>query len=81
MENNAKILKDFMDKRFGMFIHWGVYSMLGGEWNGRRIGNELGEWIMNILKIPVKEYEKIAATFNPVNFDADAVVKLAKKLV
>ena len=76
--NNEKAIQEYKNKRFGMFIHWGVYSLLGGEWGGRVIpDDEIGEWIMNLLQIPVSEYEKIAAAFKPHGFDADALVKLA----
>jgi len=57
----------FQDARFGMFIHWGVYSVLGD-----------GEWVMNNRKIPVADYEKLPAFFNPVAFDAAEWVSLAK---
>jgi alpha-L-fucosidase len=49
--------------RFGMFIHWGLYSALGGEWQGKTVPHG-GEWIMHNARIPVKDYEKVAATFN-----------------
>ena len=49
-------ISEFLDRRFGMFIHFGVYSMLGGCYNGKTVGDELGEWIMNLLQIPVAEY-------------------------
>ena len=65
------------EARFGMFIHWGVYAVPAGTWNGKQIGG-IGEWIMNSGKIPVADYEKFAAQFNPVKFDADAWVKIAK---
>jgi alpha-L-fucosidase len=65
------------DARFGMFIHWGVYSVPAGTWNGQQIGG-IGEWIMNSGKIPVADYAKFTAQFNPVKFDADAWVKVAK---
>ena len=59
------------DARFGMFIHWGIYSVPAGVYHGKEIPG-IGEWIMNNAKIPVEEYEKYAAQFNPVEFDADA---------
>jgi alpha-L-fucosidase len=62
---------------FGMFIHWGVYSVPAGTYNGHQIGR-LGEWIMNRGKIPVSEYQKFAKEFNPVKFNADEWVKMAK---
>lgn len=65
------------EARFGMFIHWGVYSVPAGMWDGRQIGG-IGEWIMNRGKIPVADYQRMAKQFNPVNYDADAWVKMAK---
>jgi len=65
------------EARFGMFIHWGVYAVAAGEWKGKRI-NGLGEWIMNTAHIPVAEYEKLAKRFNPVKFDANEWVSIAK---
>ena len=52
-------MKWWRDARFGMFIHWGVYSVPAGTYNGHRIGH-IGEWIMNRGKIPVAEYQKFA---------------------
>src|SRR5689334_2599541 len=65
------------EARFGMFIHWGVYSVPAGTYKGQKI-NRIGEWIMNRGKIPVAEYQAFAKEFNPVKFDADAWVKVAK---
>lgn len=71
------------DARFGMFIHWGAYAQLGGMWDGKPIdqgvGNGIGEWIMYNAKIPVAAYAREAAKFNPVEFDADTWVQLAKQ--
>jgi alpha-L-fucosidase len=67
----------FKEAKFGLFIHWGLYSKLAGNWKGKRYYGS-GEWIMNQAKIPVKEYEKIAADFNPVNFNAIEWAALAK---
>ena len=65
------------EARFGMFIHWGVYSVPAGEWKSKRIWTG-GEWIMNGAEIPVADYIKLPAQFNPVKFNADEWVKLAK---
>ena len=65
------------EARFGMFIHWGLYSELAGYWNGKAIPG-LGEWIMNNGKIPVADYKKLATTFDPKEFDAHEWVWMAK---
>jgi alpha-L-fucosidase len=65
------------EARFGMFIHWGVYAVPAGTHNGQRI-NRIGEWIMNRGKIPVAEYRAYARQFNPVKYDADTWVRMAK---
>lgn len=67
----------FKDAKFGLFIHWGLYSHLGGEWKGKRYYGS-GEWIMNQAKIPVAAYEEAAKSFNPVNFNAEEWAQLAK---
>lgn len=66
-ESNLKARQWFQDSKFGLFIHWGVYSVLGD-----------GEWVMNNKKITVADYEKIASQFNPIGFDAAEWVSLAK---
>src|SRR4051812_20262424 len=57
----------FQDARFGLFVHWGVYSVLGD-----------GEWVMNNRKIPATDYEKLPAQFNPLQFDPAEWVALVK---
>lgn len=64
--------------RFGMFIHWGLYSVAAGEWNGKPVDG-IGEWIQNFAKVPNSEYEKLADKFTLSNYDPDAWVKLAKQ--
>ena len=63
--------------RFGLFIHWGVYAVPAGEWNGKHVWGG-GEWIMNCGEIPVADYQQLPAQFNPVKFNADTWVKLAR---
>jgi alpha-L-fucosidase len=65
------------EARFGMFIHWGVYSVPAGVWNGEE-SKHIGEWLMLDYKIPVAEYAALTKRFNPVKFNADEWVKLAK---
>ncbi len=65
------------EAKFGMFIHWGVYSVPAGYYHGQPVKG-IGEWIMNRGKIPMAEYQQFAKDFNPVRFDADAWVKVAK---
>jgi len=67
----------YRDARFGMFIHWGPYAALGGEYHGKRVG-WISEWIQHTARIPLKEYEDDAKSFNPVQFDAAQWVKIAK---
>jgi len=73
----AKRLEWFRDVKYGMFIHWGLYAIPAGQWNGKRSPG-LGEWVMFRSRVPVKEYEQLASRFNPVKFNADEWVKLAK---
>jgi len=65
------------DSKFGMFIHWGAYSIIGGE-RDTKIAGGGAEWAMDKLDYTVKDYEKFPKMFNPVMFDADAWVSMAK---
>lgn len=76
LKQDAK-MQWWREARFGMFIHWGLYAQPAGEWDGKEIPG-ISEWIMLRAEIPVKDYENIAQTFNPVKFDADAWVEMAK---
>ena len=71
------IHKWWREARFGMFIHWGLYAVPAGIWKGKEIPG-IGEWIMHRAEIPVKEYEKLAKSFNPTRFNADEWAQLAK---
>lgn len=64
---NLKNREWFQEARFGLFIHWGVYSVLGD-----------GEWVMNNQQIPIKTYEKLPAFFNPTEFNPAEWVQMVK---
>lgn len=66
------------DAKFGLFIHWGVYAVPAGFYQEKPVAG-IGEWIMNRGKIPVAEYKEYAKQFNPVKYDPEAWVKLAKE--
>ena len=65
------------EARFGLFIHWGVYAVPAGTYKGEQIPN-IGEWIMHYAQIPVAEYQQYAKQFNPVKYDPEAWVRMAK---
>ena len=67
----------FRRAKFGLFIHWGIYSVPAGSWEGRVVPG-LGEWIMHNAPIPLPRYEQFAKEFNPVKFDAEAWVQMAE---
>jgi len=75
----------FQEARFGMFVHWGLYSELGGSWGGRTMpdpslpnGNSwYSEWIQMRLEVPADEYQALAKTFNPIKLDMDQWVREA----
>ena len=71
----AKRLQWWSEARFGMFIHWGLYAQDGCFWKGQ---DGKSEHMMRHLTIPIAEYEKIANDFNPVKFDANEWVRIAK---
>ena len=76
----AKRMKWWKDDRFGMFIHWGLYSVPAGTWNGPGgiPGTDYAEWIRNDAQIPIRTYEKFEKKFDPVKFNALSWVKMAK---
>ena len=67
----------FKQAKYGMMIHWGLYSLPAGEWKGQRM-EDIGEWAQQFFRIPNAEYHKLASIFNPILFDAEEWVKLAK---
>ena len=64
---NMEQREKFRDRKFGLFIHWGLYSCLAD-----------GEWVMNNKKIPYERYSRLTEFFNPQDFDAAAWVRMAK---
>ncbi len=67
----------FKDAKFGLFIHFGLYSLLAGEFEGQKT-RSIAEWIMHDLKIPKEKYVKLAAQFNPTALNPDKIAKMAK---
>ncbi len=78
----AKALKDFQQQKFRLFIHWGLYAIPAGIWNGQKMEDlgspSVAEWIQLVAKIPRSTYAKLADQFSPQSFDADKIVKMAK---
>ena len=70
--------KWFKEAKYGLFIHWGLYSLLAGEYKGEKT-DHIAEWIMNYLNIPVEEYRELAKQFNPDSFNAEEIVRRAKE--
>jgi alpha-L-fucosidase len=68
----------FKEAQYGMMIHWGLYSLLAGEYRGQS-SSSYAEWVQSKLQIPNAEYEKLATIFKPIYFDADEIVALAKE--
>ena len=62
-------IQEFSGRKFGMFLHWGLYAVPGGRWRGQ-VMDYIGEWIQSKYRIPNREYAALAREFNPVRFDA-----------
>lgn len=69
---------DWVNQKFSMFIHWGLYSELGGVWKGEPVRSGYSEQIQSFARIPKAEYEAVAKKFDPEKWNADSVVALAK---
>lgn len=67
----------FREAKYGMMAHWGLYSLLAGEYRGKRV-ETYAEWVQSYAAIPNREYEALAKSFNPLYFNADEWIKLAK---
>jgi alpha-L-fucosidase len=79
--NETKNEKDkrmawWRNAKFGLFIHWGIYSVPAGEWNGK---TNYAEWIREQAHIPLNVYDNFVKEFNPVKFNAEQWVKMAKE--
>lgn len=72
-------MQKFRENRFGLFIHWGLYAIPGGEWNGKMYSGA-AEWLKAWAKVPSDEWLKLMDKWNPTDFDARRWAKMAKKM-
>ncbi|AHF15524.1 alpha-L-fucosidase [Niabella soli] len=77
MKNHDQRIQWWREAKFGMFVHWGIYSLAGGEWKGKKVGG-YAEHLMRKEKITRREYLELAHKFNPVKFNADEWIADAK---
>ena len=70
----------FRQAKFGLFMHYGLYSLLAGAWQGKEQSTKGGEWIQLEMEIPVQEYAKLQQRFTADQFDAEAICQLALPL-
>jgi len=75
LADSTERLAWWREARLGMFVHWGLYAIPAGEWNG---ATDYGEWIRTTAEIPLGRYEAFKTQWNPVKFDADRWVRAAK---
>jgi alpha-L-fucosidase len=78
MKTHGQRIQWWRDAKFGMFVHWGIYSLPAGEWKGKKVSG-YAEHLMRKEKISKKDYLEVAHQFNPVLFDADKWILDAKK--
>ena len=78
-QHDPKALKAWQDQKYSLFIHYGIYSVLGGVWEGKEISKGLSEQIQAHAGIYSDTYASVAKRFNPKDWNADAIVSLAKK--
>lgn len=79
VKNHEERIEWWREARFGMFVHWGVYSTPGGEWKGKKVTG-YSEHLMRKEKIPRTEYfETVVKPFNPIDFNADEWIKMASR--
>lgn len=81
--SKADTLEWFQDAKFGMFIHWGLYAIPAGVWDGKKIHEmrkpHIAEWIQYGAEVPRETYAELAKGFNPILFDANAIARLARR--
>jgi len=77
-QSNPDKMDWWKEAKFGLFIHWGVYSVPAGVYDGKDVVGYGGEWIMNDAKISKATYQKYAKQFDPVKYDPEGWVKMAK---
>ena len=75
---DAATVQMWKDRKFGLFIHFGLYSIAGGMWNGKRIDKGYSEQIFANGKLPPDQYAALADQFDPTRFDADAIAAMAQ---
>ena len=75
---SAATVQAWQARKFGLFIHFGLYSVLGGVWDGQRITQGYSEQIQSFAPVPIDQYEALAKRFDPTKFDPDAIVALAQ---
>ncbi|HEY3440982.1 MAG TPA: alpha-L-fucosidase [Paludibaculum sp.] len=76
---SPKTVEEWQSRKFGLFIHWGLFSIAGGVWNGQPVRTGYSEQIQGEGRIPKEDYVKLAAQFNPEKWDPAAVARLAKE--
>ena len=75
----AQTIRQWQSRKYGMFIHFGLFSTLGGVWKGKQYSGNYSEQIQSDADIPEAEYAKLAGQFNPTQWDPEAIVKLAEE--
>jgi alpha-L-fucosidase len=76
---SQETIRQWQGRKYGMFIHFGLFSVLGGVWKGKEYAGNYSEQIQSDAHIPENEYAALAAQFDPAQWDAEAVVKLAEE--
>lgn len=76
-EQKDRRMQWFREARFGMFIHWGLYAIPAGEWNGKNVPGA-SEWLLYSAQIKLEDYLPLLQQFDPVKFDAKEWVRIAK---